>query len=340
MEKKSKSVAPWRAWVKNKIIKLITFFTCIVLILANLFMCSFSPYGIGYRYYENSIQIGVTQQKDLFTLTIDNYLSELEEDGYYICSTEPNNNILYKQGIIHRNEINDEQLQEYIKNSITIEVFAYKLSIENDDTVYYFKSESECNKFVNDLKEYNEKIIITITNEIINMNQITAVKVIQDKVEAYRLDREARDRAAIAKRIKNQNITSRGNNIRVDNPNITQHPLDSYTYISSNFGNRSRGFHTGVDFATPIGTEVHAWKAGTVIYASWNGNYGNYIKIQHSDGTISCYAHLSTYACSVGDYVNCHQIIAYSGSTGNSTGPHLHFEVKVNNQFVNPLNYL
>ena len=349
MEKKSKSVAPWRAWVKNKIIKLITFFTCIVLILANLFMCSFSPYGIGYRYYENSIQIGVTQQKDLFTLTIDNYLSELEEDGYYICSTEPNNNILYKQGIIHRNEINDEQLQEYIKNSITIEVFAYKLSIENDDTVYYFKSESECNKFVNDLKEYNEKIIITITNEIINMNQITAVKVIQDKVEAYRLDREARDRAAIAKRIKNQNITSRGNNIRVDNPNITQHPLDSYTYISSNFGNRSRGFHTGVDFACPGGTAVLAVKSGTVVTSTAlrysNGNYKSYgesIVIDHGDGTMTLYAHMQSGSrrVSVGSSVSQGQQIGSVGSTGNSTGNHLHFEVWVSGRRTNPVPYL
>ena len=110
--------------------------------------------------------------------------------------------------------------------------------------------------------------------------------------------------------------------------------------MSSPFGRRSRGYHTGVDFATPIGTQVHAWKAGKVIKASWSGGYGNYVVIQHDDGTQSCYAHLNGYACSVGQYVNCHDVIAYSGSTGNSTGPHLHFEIKVNNQFVNPLDYL
>ena len=325
MEKKSKPVAPYGGWVKKKITKLITFFTCVVLIFVNLFMFSFSPYGIGYKYYENNtIQIGVSQQNNIVGQTIDNYLAELEENGYYICSTEANKDITYQQTIIRRSEINNQQLQKIIKDSITVSVFAVKLSITNDDTVYYFKSESECNKFVSDLKEYNENIEITIADEIIETHQITDSQVLQDTIQVYRLDRESRDREAAAalereKQKQSKAIVSRGGYTRVDTSNNSHHPLDSYTYISSKFGQRSSGFHTGVDFATPIGTEVHAWKAGTVTHASWSGGYGNYITIQHNDGTVSCYAHLNSYACSVGDYVSCHETIAYSGSTGNST---------------------
>ena len=327
MEKKSKPVAPYGDWVKKKIIKLIAFFTCVVLIFVNLFMFSFSPYGIGYKYYENNtIQIGVSQQNNIVSQTIDNYLAELEENGYYICLTEVNKNIIYQQTIIRRSEINNQQLQQIIKNSISVSVFAVKLLITNDNAVYYFKSESECNKFVSDLKEYNENIEIVITNEIIEVHQITNNQVLQDTIQVYRLDRESRDREAAAalerqkqKQKQSQVIASRSGHTRIDTSSNSHHPLDSYTYISSKFGQRSSGFHTGVDFATPIGTKVHAWKAGTVTHASWSGGYGNYITIRHDDGTVSCYAHLNSYACSVGDYVDCHEIIAYSGSTGNST---------------------
>lgn len=349
MEKKHKPVAPWGLKGKKKKIKIITFLTCIIVIFINIFMCFASPFAIGYKYYDNAIQIGETQQKDLFAITIENYLQELEENGYHICSIELNKNIIYQQSIIHRDKINDEQLTQYMKDSIDIDVFAYKLTIENDDNVYYFKSESECNKFINDLKEYNKDIVVTIvSNEIINIVKITSEKVLQDKINSVHLEHEQKIQAAAqakaasitTRKTQNVIVSSRSEITRNINTNNTQHPLDSYTYISSNFGQRSRDFHTGVDFATPTGTAVHAWRAGKIIHASWSGGYGNYIQIQHNDGTISCYAHLSKYACSIGESVNCHQVIAYSGSTGNSTGPHLHFEIKVNGEFVNPLNYL
>ena len=80
MEKKSKPVAPCGLWVKNRLKKIITFFTCVVLIFVSIFTFSFAPYGFGYKYYENTIQIGVTQQRNLVNETLDNYLQQLEED--------------------------------------------------------------------------------------------------------------------------------------------------------------------------------------------------------------------------------------------------------------------
>lgn len=348
MEKKSKPVARKGLKVKSKLTKIITFFTCLVLILVSICMYIQPTYGIGYKYYENNtIQIGVTQQENKFSKTLEEYLDELGENGYYVCSTEINKDITNKFTVIRKSEINDEQLRQIIRDSFVVSVFATKLSIEGDDNTYYFKSEDECNKFVNDLKEYNEDIVTTIESDIVEVEKITAEQTLKDKVEKYRLDREAKDAEAAAKAEaarkaaeRNKTVTSRGGYERRTNSTGARHPLDSYTYISSGYGQRWGKLHTGTDFATPTGTAVHAWKAGKVIYASWCGGYGNYVRIQHDDGTESCYAHLSSYACSVGEYVGCHDVIAYSGSTGNSTGSHLHFEIKVNGSFVNPLNYL
>ena len=112
------------------------------------------------------------------------------------------------------------------------------------------------------------------------------------------------------------------------------------TLITSSYGYRWSSFHTGVDIGASWGSDVYASMSGVVVCSSWQGNYGYYIQIQHDSQIVTCYAHNSELLVSVGDYVEQGDIIAKSGSTGNSTGPHLHFEIKINDSFVNPLNYL
>ena len=112
--------------------------------------------------------------------------------------------------------------------------------------------------------------------------------------------------------------------------------------ISSGFGGRKhpilgyRKMHTGVDFAAPTGTPVLAAGSGTVEYAAWNGAAGKYIRIRHTDGYKTAYFHLSRINVSVGKYVKQDQIIGKVGSTGRSTGPHLHYEVILNGKKINP----
>lgn len=105
-------------------------------------------------------------------------------------------------------------------------------------------------------------------------------------------------------------------------------------------------YHGAVDFGVSVGTPVYAAADGIVVTSTWGGSdsYGYYVKIKHYDGTYTLYAHASSLAVSVGQVVKQGQLIMYSGNTGNSTGPHLHFEVRVSpggyNNRGNPLNYL
>ncbi|WPO69624.1 MULTISPECIES: transglycosylase family protein [unclassified Streptomyces] len=108
-------------------------------------------------------------------------------------------------------------------------------------------------------------------------------------------------------------------------------------------GSWSKGYHTGVDFAVPTGTSVKAVAAGQVVSAGWGGSYGYQVVIRHTDGKYSQYGHLSALSVRAGQQVGAGQRIARSGSTGNSTGPHLHFEVRTGPGFgsdIDPLAYL
>ncbi|MEU4125715.1 M23 family metallopeptidase [Streptomyces virginiae] len=105
----------------------------------------------------------------------------------------------------------------------------------------------------------------------------------------------------------------------------------------------SSGYHTGVDFIAAMGTSVKAVGAGTVVSAGWSGAYGNEVVIRHADGKYSQYAHLSQLSVSSGQSVTAGQSIGLSGSTGNSTGPHLHFEIRTSPSYgsdMDPIAYL
>lgn len=120
-------------------------------------------------------------------------------------------------------------------------------------------------------------------------------------------------------------------------------PLSASYRISSYYGTRADPFtgvtssHTGIDLAVAKGTPIRASKGGTVITAGWSNTYGNYVIISHSGGYQTLYAHMTKYTVKKGQVVNQGELIGYVGSTGYSTGPHLHFSVYKNGNLVNPL---
>ncbi len=103
---------------------------------------------------------------------------------------------------------------------------------------------------------------------------------------------------------------------------------------------RQRSQHNGVDLAAAHGTPVYATADGRVGRANWFGSYGNYVQIEHGGALQTRYAHLSSYTVSQGEQVRKGDLIGYIGSTGRSTGPHLHYEVRVDGEPVNPVPYM
>lgn len=122
--------------------------------------------------------------------------------------------------------------------------------------------------------------------------------------------------------------------------------LPAQGFLSSTFGSRHNpftnapDFHEGIDITNEIGTPVVAPASGMVIFAGVKGNYGNVIEIQHDNGISTLYGHLSKIRVKLGQRVNRWDIIGEIGNTGHSTGPHLHYEVHVSDQPVNPIPYI
>ena len=116
--------------------------------------------------------------------------------------------------------------------------------------------------------------------------------------------------------------------------------------ITSEFGWRTHPifgnarFHSGLDIGGDYGLPIHAAQSGVVIEAGWIGGYGNTVMIEHGGGIVTLYGHNESLAVGVGQHVNQGDVIAYCGSTGNSTGPHCHFEVRLGGEPVSPWDYL
>jgi murein DD-endopeptidase MepM/ murein hydrolase activator NlpD len=134
--------------------------------------------------------------------------------------------------------------------------------------------------------------------------------------------------------------------MEIDTPNTAQHnflrllkPVQN-ALITSPFGFRWGRPHQGIDMAAPTGTAILSAEHGTVVYSGWKQGYGNFVAISHGYGYETHYAHCSKILVHVGQRVNKGQLIARVGSTGHSTGPHLHFEVVANGIHRNPAKFI
>lgn len=159
------------------------------------------------------------------------------------------------------------------------------------------------------------------------------------------LSKEEAERIAAQNR-QNNNKGSNSNSSGATNTGGWLYPLPYQCQVTDSYGYRIHpltkkySWHNGVDFGAGAGTAILATKSGTVTTAAYSSAWGYYVVINHGDGYSSLYAHQPSLSVSVGDYVTQGQTIGYVGSTGYSTGPHLHFTIYYNGSDVNPFNYI
>ena len=198
-----------------------------------------------------------------------------------------------------------------------------------------------------ELEEQNQETLINEKNAEINSYNVQ-INATQAEIEAYQAEIAARDAEieALTKAIEEERRRlASANGLRYDGGQFL-FPLASYKYVSSDYGPRNAPtagaitFHKGIDFAAAYGTDIYAAYDGEVAAASYSGAMGNYIMIDHGDGLYTVYEHCSALYVQKGDRVVMGQTIAAVGSTGISTGNHLHFGVRRNGEYTSPWPYL
>ena len=225
------------------------------------------------------------------------------------------------------------KLNELVKIKNDIIIFENQLQNEKAELVYLKEIEMA-------QKDNIEQLIVEKTKEL----EDTKSKINTSNAELKKLQEEEKKQEAEIAAIERA-ILARGNSKRILQGGLVW-PCPDSKRITSTYGKRSRPtkggstFHQGIDIGAPTGTKVIAAAAGEVVISKYSYSGGNYIMIDHGSGIFTIYMHLSKRSCEVGQEVSQGQKIGEVGSTGISTGPHLHFGIRKNGSYVNPITFV
>lgn len=274
--------------------------------------------------------IGYTEEKGKLENKIDQYITsgDNQKIAFVEIDTLPEYNMcLLKKGL----EANDDEIFNQVI-STGVPYYKYYAILENSEEKYYVEDFEQAENIVQTLKNKNSKNKDDITYVLKYETELKTFTDVETTVAALYKETPVVKKSRKIATAKDMDYNNTALGIALINP-------VSGT-ITSRFGRRSRGTHTGLDIANSTGTPIKSVASGTVIYAGYKGSYGRMVVIAHTDSVQTYYAHCSKLYVSVGQTVNQGDIIAAVGSTGNSTGPHLHLEIRVNGVAKNPQNYL
>ena len=265
--------------------------------------------------------------------TDDGYLTALLSAGSF---SEMLNQAEYIQQV---SDYDSRKLEEYRQNVEYMELC--RQTLEEEEEVLHQAEESlqREQQSVNTLISEKEKQIVAYEGDI--SNQEAAIAEYEAQIAAEDAEIAALEKAVEADKAK----LEEENKVKYDG-GMFQMPCPGYTRISDDYGSRMHPilnvekFHNGVDFAAPSGSPILAAYDGRVVAATYNSSMGNYVMIDHGDGLYTIYMHASKLYGSSGQTGTKREQIAAVGSTGRSTGPHLHFSVRLNGSYVSPWNYL
>lgn len=286
-------------------------------------------YTIAYTVMLDGEKIGFIKNKEKFEEKIENEILKIEEENVAFIDLKE---VTYKSIIIGKSAIDEDTPYKAIEQSAKKIYSVYEVADNNSEDVVYVNSSEEAEELVNKLKQdYNEiepdlKITTLYLEEPVNEESINDAKT---KI-AQNLEEKLEEKRAVDKRT-------------VNGVYLACLPLTGGT-ITSRYGSRESirsHAHAGLDISAKYGTPIYASADGTVTFAGTNnGGYGKLVIIDHGNGVETYYGHCSSIVTTKGAEVKAGDLIAKVGSTGNSTGNHLHFEIRINGKTVNPQKYI
>ena len=246
----------------------------------------------------------------------------------------------YELKLVNRTENTEEkEVVQELKEEVTVTYKYYEIAVQ-ENVVEKVNTSEEAEELVNEIKEENdsEEINLSIVEkytqneEEANTSELEVAKAnVQDTVQT-----------AIAEIEQQKEEEERWNALpTINGIKLAVTPIEGR--ITSRYGASSsirKSTHTGLDISAVTGTDIKVVADGTVISAKYNGAYGYLVKVDHGNGVETWYAHTSKMYVKKGDTVKAGDVIAAVGSTGNSTGPHLHLEIRLNGEHLDPQDYL
>ena len=246
----------------------------------------------------------------------------------------------YELKLVNRTlETNEKEIATEIEDEVVVTYKYYDVAYKNE-TIQSVDTIEEAEEIVNEIKENNSEQDVDLT--IIEKYTENEEEVKTSELEVAKTETQTIVAERIAEEQKQKEEEERINSLPdINGIKLAVTPIEGT--ITSRYGVSSRirkSTHTGLDIAATSGTPIKVVAAGTVIAASYDGSYGKLVKVDHGNGVETWYAHTSKMYVKVGEQVEAGDVIAAVGSTGNSTGPHLHLEIRVNGEHVNPQDYL
>ena len=292
-------------------------------------------YKPSYKVTLSGQEIGYVDNETKLEKRIQQEIIDMEGKNIDFVSLDNMPNYEFK--LVNRNqETNEEEILLALKENAKI-MYKYYAVILNEETVGLVDNMDEAEQAINQIKEEHKdsevNLELSVTEnytENINDISIETVQVAQAQIE---------EKVSTLVAEKEEEEKSKYPNVNGVLLAVT--PVSGT--ITSRFGVVSSirsGAHTGTDIAAPTGTPIKAVASGTVTFSEKSGPYGNLIKITHENGVETWYGHCSKLYATVGQKVEAGEVIAAVGSTGNSTGPHLHLEIRIDGTAINPQNYL
>lgn len=308
----------------------IKLFKIIAIALAIIIAIMFIKFRPAYSVSLNGEDIGYVGDEEKFKNEVsENILTPSESNVAFVEL----DNVEYTFSLVSRNEINEDEVMLALEQSAQNVYRVYEVAdLNNEETKVYVNTMEEAEEIVSTLKEQYSEIEPDLV-----INQIYLDNVDEVNEETIKLAKQELTDSLQEELEEKQEIDSR----TVNGIYLAVVPVTGR--ITSRFGaveSIRDHTHKGIDIAATRGTPILAAASGTVTFAGWSSGYGYLVKIDHGSGVETYYGHCSKLYVSAGDTVEAGDKIAAVGSTGNSTGNHLHFEIRLNGEQVNPQKYV